>query len=177
MTSTIAALIVLFAMAPALAQQGAEAPQGRQNRAARPGLAPAEVAEMIDAYALMQAEKQLDLRDAQFSDFVTRLKQLQQIRRRNLHARNQMLRELLRLTNPQRGEADENTLREKLKELREHDVRAAAELRKAYDALDEILDTRQQVRFRLFEEQLERRKLELLMRAQAGVAARPRTQP
>ena len=38
-------------------------------------------------------------------------------------------------------------------------------MRKAYNALDEVLEVRQQARFRVFEEQIERRKIELLMRA------------
>ena len=39
-----------------------------------------------------------------------------------------------------------------------------------YDALDEVLDARQQARFRIFEERLEARKLDLLMRARQGAA-------
>ena len=39
-------------------------------------------------------------------------------------------------------------------------------MRQAYDALDEVLDVRQQARFRIFEEKIERRKLDLLVRAQ-----------
>jgi hypothetical protein len=42
------------------------------------------------------------------------------------------------------------------------------------DGLNQVLDTRQQARFRLLEEQMERRKLELLMRARQ--ANRPRNQ-
>ena len=38
-------------------------------------------------------------------------------------------------------------------------------MRKAYNTLDEVLDVRQQARFRVFEEQIERKKLELLLRA------------
>ena len=49
--------------------------------------------------------------------------------------------------------------------LQELESRTAAEMRKAYNALDEVLDVRQQARFRVFEEQIERRKIELLMRA------------
>ena len=56
-------------------------------------------------------------------------------------------------------------IRDRLKALRDHDDRAAVELRRAYDALDEVLDVRQQARFRMFEEMIERRKLDLLMRA------------
>jgi hypothetical protein len=33
------------------------------------------------------------------------------------------------------------------------------------EALNQVLDVRQQARFRVFEEQMERRKMELLMRA------------
>ena len=40
-----------------------------------------------------------------------------------------------------------------------------ADARKALDALDQTLDLRQQARFRVFEEQMERRKLELVTRA------------
>jgi len=47
-------------------------------------------------------------------------------------------------------------------------------LRKAYDALDETLEPAQQARFRLFEQQVERRQIELLMKARerAGEPAR-----
>jgi DNA repair ATPase RecN len=179
MMKTIAVFMLALTgiVAPAVAQQEPPTGPGRQNRPMRPGLAPAEVADMLDAFALMQAEKQLGLRDAQFGDFVTRLKQLQQTRRRNRQGRQQILRELNRLTAPQRGEGDDTQVKDRLKALREHDERAAAELRRAYDSLDEVLDARQQARFRLFEEHLERRKLELLMRARAGAATRPGPQP
>jgi hypothetical protein len=55
-----------------------------------------------------------------------------------------------------------------LKALRDQDERAAVETRRAYDALDEVLDPRQQARFRLLEERLEGRKLDLLMSARQG---------
>ena len=60
---------------------------------------------------------------------------------------------------------DYNGLRDRLKGLREEDDRAAADIRKALDGVDEVLDVRQQARFRLFEERMESRKLELLLRA------------
>lgn len=161
-------IIALVACAtPVFAQQ--DAPP-RANRPRPEGLTPADVADMLDAYALVQAENHLQLREGQFADFVTRLKTVQQTRRRNLQARNRLLRDLQMLVGPQRGEADEGSVREKLKALREHDERAAAELRRVYDSLDEILDARQQARFRLFEDVLERRKLDLLMRARQGAA-------
>ena len=85
---------------------------------------------------------------------------------RNQQERNQLMNQLQRLTNPRapvRG--DEAMIKERLTALQELESRNAAEMRKAYNALDEVLDVRQQARFRVFEEQIERRKIELLMRA------------
>ena len=42
------------------------------------------------------------------------------------------------------------------------------------EAIDQLLDIRQQAKFRVFEEQMERRKLELVMRARQGKQPRPK---
>jgi hypothetical protein len=47
----------------------------------------------------------------------------------------------------------------------------------AYDAVDEVLDIRQQARFGLFEEMIDPRKLDLLMRAQNAAARKGTIQP
>ena len=142
----------------------------------RPGLSPAEVVNMLDAYAIVQAQEALQLGDQQYGEFVARLKRLQQTRRRNLQQRAGILLELRRLSAPAVAQVDEPAIRERLKALADHDDRAAGETRQAYLALDEILDARQQARFRLLEEQLERRKIDLLQRARQGAAARERRQ-
>jgi hypothetical protein len=49
--------------------------------------------------------------------------------------------------------------------LQELDTRSVADIRKAYDAVDQVLDVTQQARFRVFEELMERRKIELVTRA------------
>jgi hypothetical protein len=144
-------------------------------RAPRPrgALAPAEVVAMLDAYAVVQAQDALQLNEGQYGTFVTRLKKLQETRRRNQQARNQIIQELRRLTGPNAGtQYDENAIRTNLKSLHDLDDRAAADLRRAYDSIDEALDVPQQARFRIFEEQIERRKLDLLMRARQGAARR-----
>jgi hypothetical protein len=136
----------------------------RGARAARgPVVRPAELATMLDAYTIVQAQTALELTDAQFGQFVTRLKRLQENRRRNTIVRNRLLQELRALMAP--GPAAENAIKEKLQALREHTEQSAAALRRDSDAVDEVLDLRQQVRFRLLEERLERMKLDLLMRA------------
>jgi hypothetical protein len=140
-------------------------------------LSPAEIQRLFDAYALVQAQETLRLDDQRYGQFVSRLKVLQETRRRLQQERQRRLQELLRLSN-QPDPVDENLLRDRVRALAEHDERAAVEVRRAYDGVDQVLDVRQQARFRVFEEQMERRKLELLMRArQANRPAQRRQQP
>jgi hypothetical protein len=146
-------------------------PESGPNRD-RGDLSPAEVVGMLDAYALVQAQNALQLNDSQYGTFVGRLKTLQETRRRNQRARNQLVQELRRLTSAQVATVDEAAVRDRLKALRELDDRSAADLRRAYDSLDEVLDVRQQARFRIFEENLERRKMDLLLRARQRAAGR-----
>lgn len=143
----------------------AEAPGTRANR---PGLTNGELVNMLDTYAIVQAQAALQLPDGEFGQFVTRLKRLQQIRRRNTQARHRILQDLRRLT--QEAAPDEAALRTRLQALAEHDVAAADELRRAYADVDGLLNPRQQARFRLFEERMERQKLDLLMRARTRTA-------
>ena len=129
-----------------------------------------EVQRLFDAWALVQAQDALQLSEAQYGRFVTRLKTLQEVRRKNQQARGKILQDLRRLTGPDVTTIDEGAIRERLRILRDQEDRTAVELRKAYEAVDELLDIRQQARFRLFEEQVERRKLDLLMRARRNAA-------
>lgn len=145
----------------------AERPAGRANRPA--GLTNGELVNMLDTYAIVQAQEALQLADSEYGQFVTRLKRLQQTRRRNTQKRNQIIQEFRRLT--QEAAPDDTTLRALLKALHDHEVSAAEELRRAYETLDEVLDLRQQARFRIFEDRMERQKLDLLMRARNRAAA------
>jgi Spy/CpxP family protein refolding chaperone len=126
-------------------------------------LTPAQLERWVDSYVLLQAQDTLKLTDAQFPRFVQRLRALQELRRKDLQARRQMLNALgvLMRATP----IDEAQVRERLKALHDLDIRSADELQKARDAIDEVLDVSQQARFRLFEEVVDRRKIDLLMRA------------
>jgi hypothetical protein len=149
---------------PAAQQPGG--PAGRGALDSGDALPDAALADMLDTYAIVQAQRELTIADEKYGPFAARLKKLQDIRRRNQRQRQQLVRELFRMAGPRAvAPADETAIRNQLAALREHDDRAAAELRQAYDALDEVLDIRQQARFRVFEEQIERRKLDLLVRA------------
>lgn len=171
MLNTIVLLLFMTTAAtgaPQATGQDDPGPRGRAGRAADGGLSPAEVVNMLDAYAVVQAENVLQLSDAQYGQFVARLKKLHQTRRQAQQERNRLLQQLRRLAGPQATQIDENAIKANLKALRDLDERAASDIRKAYDAVDEVLDARQQGRFRVFEETLERRKLDLLMRARQG---------
>jgi hypothetical protein len=169
------AVTVLLALAvPARGQApaGPPVPDGAELR-------PAEVQQLFDAYLVMQAQQTLDLDDTQYPPFLTRLRELQETRRRNLLARTQALQDLARLAAPRAagaGKPDEAAISERLSALQEIESRNAAELRKAYRAVDELLTPLQQARFRLFEEQVERRKLELLLRARQTMRQQRRQQ-
>ena len=129
-------------------------------------MTPGEIQRLFDAYLVMEAQQALALTEQQYPQFLTRLKTLQDTRRRNQQERNQLMAQLQRLTNPRLPKpVDESEIKSRLTALQELESRSAAELRRSYNALDEVLDVRQQARFRVFEEQIERRKIELLMRA------------
>jgi Spy/CpxP family protein refolding chaperone len=139
------------------------------------GISPAEVQRMFDAYALVQAQDQLKLPDDQFPQFLSRFKALQETRRRTQMERGRLIQELVRLSrldNP-----DEAQMRSRLKDLKDLETRSAGEIRTAYDAVDQVLDVRQQAQFRVFEEQMERRKIELVVRARQNNRLRNRPEP
>jgi len=172
----LAAIVLLgvAADATAVAQQPPPPTQpqrggGRAGRGDQAG--PAEVQRWFDAYILIRAQEALNLDGDQFTAFLPKLSALQEIRRRNDVARNQMVAELGRLTAPT-AQFDEAQVRERLKALQDLEGRSAAELRKAYDAIDQVLDVRRQARFRVFELQMERRKLDLVLQARRAEAAR-----
>ena len=181
-----AALVFVLLLSPALAgaqESAAGAAQkdpagpGRGKGAAR-GLTPVDVLNVLDGYAIMQAQEFLKLSDSQYGEFVVRLKRLQDTRRRNFRERNQVLQGIRTLVGVNAtGTPDDATVLDKLKALRDLDDRTAVEMRKAYDSLDEVMDARQRARFRLFEEQLEHRRIDLLSRASQAAARREGRQP
>jgi len=172
----VAGFFAITLAAPAAARQppapAAQPPAGQDA----PALNAAQIQRWFEAFTVLQAQEALQLSEAQYGRFVTRLKALQETRRAHMQAHARILADLRRLTNPQTGSNDEPSITERLKALRDEDDRATADLHKAYEAVDESLDIRQQARFRLFEERMEQQKLELLMRARQNArnAARGR---
>jgi hypothetical protein len=164
-------LLWMLGTAPAAA-----AAQGQEGAAdSGPVLRPAEVQRLLDAYVVLQAQEALQLSEAQYPQFLTKLRSFQELRRRNEQSRLKLINELNRLSNGRvAAEGREPQLRERLKALDDLELSSASELRRARDELLQTLDVRQQARFRVFEEQMERRKLELLLRARAARPRQPR---
>lgn len=165
----VAGLLALAVPTPVAAQAPGRLP------AERPAdLSPAEIQRLFDAMLVSEAEQALALTDRQYPEFLVRLRTLQETRRTNLGQRLRLMADLQRLSNPRNTQFDEAALKQQLAALQELESRSAAELRRAYNAIDEVLDVRQQARFRVLEEQLERRKIELLMRARQNRALQRR---
>jgi Spy/CpxP family protein refolding chaperone len=149
---------------------------GAQERGAgagdEPVVSPFELQRLFDSYALLQAQEQLKIGDEQYARFLPRFKALQDARRQMQQQRARVIQDVRRLLMD--GQTDEAQLKDRLKQLQDIETRGEAETHKAYDAIDQVLDVRQQAQFRVFEEQMERRKLELVTRArQANRANRP----
>jgi hypothetical protein len=130
----------------------------------------AEVERLFDGYVAMQAQEALQLTDEQLPQFLARLKVLQNARRNLLRERRLLVAELARALRA--APPPEAKLRELLQRIR--GLRAAndEETRKAYAAIDEVLDVAQQARFRVFEESVERRKFDLVLRARRSAMQR-----
>ena len=163
--AAILLVLILLASGPAAAGQRGRAAAPPPDAAApeMAGVSPAEIQRMFDSYALIQAQEQLKISDEKFPQFLTRFKALQDVRRTNMNQRFRMVQDLRKLSND--AQPDETQMRDRLKALDELDVRSQTEIAKAYEAINQVLDIRQQAKFRVFEENMENRKLALVMRA------------
>jgi Spy/CpxP family protein refolding chaperone len=148
-----------------------DTPGRRAGRLARRGAAAGnpevmtvqQVEQYFDQVMLHQARTNLALTDDQFLRFGAGLRRLQTARRQQQRQRLAMMRDLNMLVNA--TPFDEPAVTSKLKELDDFSARSTDEIRTAYDAIDQSLTLRQRARFRIFEEMMERRKLDLVSRA------------
>jgi hypothetical protein len=173
MTRSTLALVALLAAGSAMPGVVVHAQPPVRGGLDPANIAPAEIQRLFDAYALVQAQDALKLGDDQYPQFLARYKGLQEVRRRAQNERTRLIRDLARLSVPD-AKSDEAPLRDGMKALQDLDARTAAETRKAYEGIDQVLDLRQQAQFRVFEEQMERRKIELVTRARQNNRANNR---
>ncbi len=142
-----------------------------------PPISLGELNRLFEAYAVVQAQDYLKLADDQYPDFVARLKTLQDARRRHQQNRNRIIQDLAKTLRQPDDQIDEKTVKSLLESLDREDETADAEIKKAYEGVEGVLDVRQRARFRVFEEQLERRKLDLLARVQRPIRRLPAAPP
>ena len=155
---------------PPCARRSRAAARGRGARgrdaetADAPAVSPAEIQRMFDSYALIQAQDQLKITDEKFPQF---LRALQGAAGHPAPQHEGALPASCRICGGSRTtpQPDEAQMRDRLKALDELDARAQAEIAKAYEAINQVLDVRQQAKFRVFEENMENRKLALVTRA------------
>lgn len=166
----VLALCAASAVAAPLGAAGLDA-QGRtqgapRQQGARGHMSPSDIQDQFDAYAILQAQDALRLTDDQFPQFVRRARELHTLRRRVRVERSRLvsgLNALLRDRN-----ASDARLAAATQALDEHERTSLTRVQQAYAAIDEVLDARQRARFRVLEEQLERKKLDMLFRARQG---------
>lgn len=157
--------LVLCAM-PALAHAQGRAQGARGQQSARGQLSPADIQDQFDAYAIVQAQDALKLTDEQFPEFVRRARELHALRRRSRVARVRLIGNLNQLLRD--SQASDARLSAAAKALDDHERTSLEQVQKAYAAIDEVLNPRQRARFRVLEEQLERKKLDMLFRVRQG---------
>mgnify|MGYP004239905141 CR=1 FL=1 len=153
----LAAMVGLCLLTPARAA-------GQQGLGAE--IAPGEVERLFEAFGLVQPQDALQLSNEHFPRFVAALNALEELRRERERTRRQLLVTARRLAT-QVGTADA-VLEEHLEHLDAHARESRTLLRAAQETLDAVLDPRQRIRYRFFEQRMERRKLELVMQARGG---------
>lgn len=166
-TAMLCVTVPLLALAQGAGQEQPPARPARGQGAERPALPPIgrgmnamQLQQHLDAFALIQAEQQLKLSSDQYSVFAPKLIRVQTMRRRMMQERRRLLNELNQLLVAQTP--NDEAIAEKTKAFDDWNRRMTDELAKSYQDLDTSLTPWQRGRFRLFEEQMERRKLELL---------------
>ena len=139
----------------------------------KPGdpMSPVYIQQMFDTMAIMEAERFLPLNNDQYPVFVQRLRRLQEARMQSNRRRTKALNELRGLVGQQAGaDVPDNAIDAKLRELAAAETEGAAGVRKALEDLEAGLSVRQRARFRLLEENVERRKIDFLTKVRGGGA-------
>lgn len=173
------------AAAQAPAQPPGSAPPGRPGRGGRMGRPPLpanpdmmtvqQVEQYFDQVVLYQAQTQLQLNDDQFLKFGAGLRRLQMARRQQQRRRLALMRDLNELISA--PAIDDAAVTAKIREIDDLTTGENREVQDAYGAIDVVLNVRQRARFRVFEETMERRKIDLLARARRAAAAEPQSVP
>lgn len=157
---------------PAAQGRGAGRGEGSQRPAAADLAKLQTVEDLLEGMEISNADKFLQIDSQHYGDFIQRLHNLQKMRKQHQNQRQRLVQELRRLTNTPGME--DALLEAPTKRLDDFDKQAFQDMQNAYAQIDEVLNVRQRARFRLFEEMMEQRKLEILTRVlKSGAPATP----
>src|SRR5262245_16083208 len=120
------------------------------------------VQDLLEGMEISNADKFLQVDNQHYGEFIQRLRNLQKLRKQHQNQRQRLVQDLRRLSN-QPG-VEDALLEAPTKRLDDFDRQAFQDMQTAYAQIDEVLNVRQRARFRLFEEMMEQRKLEILTR-------------
>ncbi len=142
--------------------------RGRLNQPNQGSNAPIqELQEVFDAFALVQAQRILQLDDEQYGRFFPKMSRVYQLRRGHGQARMRLVNEIRRLyAGPQRG--TDAQLADAVGRLDELEGRFVTDMRALRLAVDEVLTPRQRAGLRFFEEDMERQKIDFITRSRQG---------
>lgn len=150
---------------------------GRADNPQRPAAADLAklqtVEDLLEGMEISNADKFLQVDNQHYGEFIQRLRNLQKLRKQHQNQRQRLVMELRRLTNANPA-VEDALLEAPTKRLDDFEKQAFQDMQTAYAAIDEVLNVRQRARFRLFEEMMEQRKLEILTRVlKSGPPAAP----
>jgi Spy/CpxP family protein refolding chaperone len=133
-----------------------------------------QVQVLFDAYVVSQSQRALQLSNQQFEVFLPKLLVLQQAQRQHRNQRNKALAELRALVGPKAPPGvDEASIAAATKALDDLEAQMQQDEQRALGALDAVLTTRQRAHFRLFLENMEREKVNLLIQAKGREVPTP----
>jgi hypothetical protein len=131
---------------------------------------------MLDVLALSMARRRLQLSGDQYPVFFQKFQDLQGLRQRHRLQRLRLIGELRQLTRPG-VTTDEATLGARTRAIDDLELTWAQEEARALSAVDQVLSPVQRARFRVFEEEMEMQKLELIAQVKGGTPPPPKPAP
>ena len=152
----IAAAVLVSMAAFASAQEPPSRPGGR------PGRPREEVFRLLDQYLSANLQERLGLGDEQTARALPLVRRLHTDRRRFAEQRLQALGQMRRFARS--GMSDDAKAAELLRGVRAAEAEEQAAVRSAQEALDGVLTPTQQVKYRLFEAEVEHRIRQAMMR-------------
>jgi hypothetical protein len=187
LASLLAASVVAAAQTPtvgAVGTVGGQAQAPPPGRANQPGLGPRtggqpvnavvairDVEDALDGRVLIQSQAALQLSDTQYQAFWPKMRELQKVRRQHEQRHAMLINQLNQATKPGAPLLDDATLTARVKALDDLESSTVSDERAALADVDSVLTVFQRARFRVFEENMEREKLKLLVKVLATPGA------